>query len=651
MRRTHPGAHVASFQAPVDPRPGHSSARDRSTRDRSARDRSARHRSARHRSATAALAILALGALLATSFMVVEGSLPVRAGDDDGDARPRAVVIVGPSAERMEENMEQGERVAEQAEDAGFDVSRVFHPRATWGRVRERAEGAKLVVYLGHGNGWPSPYPPFQERTKNGFGLNPHEGDSAFQTEYQGGDPIRDKLRLADDAVVMLYFACYAAGSGELGQPRPSREIARQRADNYAAAFLDERVGAGVVFAFWTTQSWSLPRQLMRHGQTMDQVFRTPGSFPGSASGFVGTDDSYLDSSRISGARIHLDPHPEWDYSRSVTGDLDLTTDEWLGGSSPADGRAPELAELSVVGGSESASHGDPPAFSPNGDGIADDLTLRHVVSEPAWIDIKVTDTDGDVRRRLTSWSEGGAGTSTWGGEDQAGRHLPDGIYRITGTARDRGGDRSEPRSVDIVALGTLRAPAWSRSRIHSRDGDGVADQAGYSVQLTADATFSLRIEDGDGSVVRTIQGAGSRGEGPVMASWNGRTGAGAPVPDGHYWAVATATTELGTIATRSHIRVGAYGISLSDRTPTRGQRLTLRVLAVEPQSASAPSVRLAQPGLSPYSVSTSRVASGRYEVTVTLRSGGSAGMLNLTVSGTDAAGQTASWSRSVPLD
>ncbi|CAN5739850.1 hypothetical protein BH18CHL1_BH18CHL1_00110 [soil metagenome] len=635
MRRTHPGALRASFQAPVEPSP---------------RRRGARQADARRGRTTTALTMLTLAALLASALMVTGSAMPLRAGDD-GDARPRAVVVVGPSAERMAENMEHGEIVARQAEAAGFDVSRVYHPRATWGRVRERAEGANLLVYLGHGNGWPSPYPPFQERTKNGFGLNAHEGDSAFSTEYQGGDPIRDRLRLADNAVVMLYFACYASGRGELGQPRPSREVARQRADNFAAAFLDERVGAGAVFAFWTVQAWSLPRELMRRGQTMDQVFRTPGSFPGSASGFVGSDDSYLDSSRIRGARIHLDPHPEWDYSRSVTGDLGLTTDEWFGGSAPPDAAAPELSELSVVGDAGSISDGDPPAFSPNGDGIADEMTLRHRVSTPAWIDIRVTDAGGDVRRRLTSWSDGGEGRSTWGGEDDAGRHLPDGLYRISATARDQDGDRSEPLSLDVAALGTLRAPAWSRARIHSRDGDGVADEAGYTVQLTTDATFGLRIENAEGAPVRTIRGVGSRDQGPVTASWDGRNGTGAAVPDGRYWAVATATTAVGTITTRSLIRVGAYGISLSDRTPRRGQRITLHVLAVEPQGAAAPTVRLEQPGLAPYTVSTARLSGGRSEVSLTLRSGGSAGTLRLTVSGHDAGGQAASWSRSVPLD
>jgi len=209
----------------------------------------------------------------------------------------------------------------------------------------------------------------------------------------------------------------------------------------------------------------------------------------------------------------------------------------------------------------------------------------------------------------------------------------------------------SEPLSLDVAALGTLRAPAWSRARIHSRDGDGVADEAGYTVQLTTDATFGLRIENAEGAPVRTIRGVGSRDQGPVTASWDGRNGTGAAVPDGRYWAVATATTAVGTITTRSLIRVGAYGISLSDRTPRRGQRITLHVLAVEPQGAAAPTVRLEQPGLAPYTVSTARLSGGRSEVSLTLRSGGSAGTLRLTVSGHDAGGQAASWSRSVPLD
>jgi len=216
-------------------------------------------------------------------------------------------------------------------------VTRMFHPRATWARVRPALQGANLVVYFGHGNGWPSPYAPFQESTKNGFGLNGYEGAPAGKHVYYGGNVIRDKIRLADDAVVILYRSCYTAGNGEPDAPVPSRSVAVERADNFAAAFLHRNVGAGVVMAFGPRQRVDLAAQLMRPGRSMDDIFRTRSAQPGyGSSGWIGTNDFYVDSRRTKGARQHLDPHPSAGYYRAISGDLDLTTDEWRGGYTAA---------------------------------------------------------------------------------------------------------------------------------------------------------------------------------------------------------------------------------------------------------------------------------------------------------------------------
>ncbi|MBA2554314.1 MAG: hypothetical protein H0V10_11625, partial [Geodermatophilaceae bacterium] len=90
--------------------------------------------------------------------------------------RPKAVIIVGPSSGETSRYLGLGEAFADSAERYGFDVRRVYHPRATWSNVLANIQGAKLVINLGHGNGWPSPYPPYQTDTKNGLGLNAYEG-------------------------------------------------------------------------------------------------------------------------------------------------------------------------------------------------------------------------------------------------------------------------------------------------------------------------------------------------------------------------------------------------------------------------------------------------------------------------------------------
>jgi hypothetical protein len=239
----------------------------------------------------------------------------------------KAVVIVGPAGDSTSFFLDIGAKLANQAEAVGFDVRRIFHPRATTERVLDDLPGANLVVYLGHGNGWPSPYGPFQERTKNGFGLNPVAGGSQNNHVYRGANWIRNNIALAPNAVAILIGACYASGNGEPGMPIPSKDVAKQRVDNFAAGFLD--AGAGAVFAFGWDQRANYPSLLATSNKTMDEIFMTRAN--GSPSGWVGWNDDYLSSERTPGAKVHLDPHPSYGYYRALTGDMGMTAAEFRG--------------------------------------------------------------------------------------------------------------------------------------------------------------------------------------------------------------------------------------------------------------------------------------------------------------------------------
>ena len=93
-----------------------------------------------------------------------------------------------------------------------------------------------MFVYLGHGNGWPSIYPPFQTLTKDGLGLDPSSGADGSKHVYYGEDYIRDNIRFAPNAVVLLYHLCYASGNTEPGlaaghvrrRPRACRQLRRR---------------------------------------------------------------------------------------------------------------------------------------------------------------------------------------------------------------------------------------------------------------------------------------------------------------------------------------------------------------------------------------------------------------------------------------
>ena len=129
----------------------------------------------------------------------------------------------------------------------GATVTEIYSPNATWSRVVAAANGANVLIDMGHGNGSPSPYAPFQENTKDGLGLNATANHGDLNVKYYGATLIKSHIHLAKNSVVILRGMCYTAGNSEPGNPIPSVTAGRQRIDNFAAGFL--KIGARDVFA------------------------------------------------------------------------------------------------------------------------------------------------------------------------------------------------------------------------------------------------------------------------------------------------------------------------------------------------------------------------------------------------------------------
>ncbi len=160
---------------------------------------------------------------------------------------PKVVFVVGPTGKLTASFRRLADQAAEVAAHAGASVVKVYSPNATWAAASQALDGASIVVYLGHGNGWPSPYrdalyPP----TQNGFGLNPVAGVDDDAHQYFGEASV-EKLRLAPNAIVLLHYLCYASGNSEPGRAEGTRDQAIARVDNFAAGFL--RAGAAAVVA------------------------------------------------------------------------------------------------------------------------------------------------------------------------------------------------------------------------------------------------------------------------------------------------------------------------------------------------------------------------------------------------------------------
>ena len=204
----------------------------------------------RRLSAAIVVALLAVGLFAPASFA---------ATSTKSKAVPKVVFVVGPAGAATNGYRSQARAAAAIARKYTPDVIELYSPNATWPAVRDALQGASLVVYMGHGNGWPSKYrdalyPP----TQNGFGLNPKAGTGDYTHQYFGEASVGGQVKLAKNAIVLLNHLCYASGNTEPGLPEGNLAQAKQRVDNYAAGFI--QAGASAVIA----EAWSSPSYFVK---------------------------------------------------------------------------------------------------------------------------------------------------------------------------------------------------------------------------------------------------------------------------------------------------------------------------------------------------------------------------------------------------
>ena len=186
-------------------------------------------------------ALLLVAGVLAPTVVLARSSASV----------PKVVVVVGPSGSATSRYRGEARAAAIVARQYTPDVTEIYSPDATWPAVKEALQGASLVLYMGHGNGWPSPYrnalyPP----TQDGFGLNPTPGGDDATHQYFGESRIAANIHLAKDAVVLLNHLCYASGNSEPGLAEGTLDVAKQRVDNFAAGFIQAGASAVVAEAY-----------------------------------------------------------------------------------------------------------------------------------------------------------------------------------------------------------------------------------------------------------------------------------------------------------------------------------------------------------------------------------------------------------------
>jgi hypothetical protein len=234
----------------------------------------------------------------------------------------KVVIIVGATHSATPQYRTMADSIYAEAIKYSTNVTKVYSPNATWTAVKNAVAGASIVVYLGHGNGWPSPYtydPNYT--TKDGFGLNATAGNGDYNNKYYGEPYIRT-LTFAPNAIVILNHLCYASGNSEPGAAQPTLSVARQRVDNYASAFL--AAGARTVIAAGHESVEYYVRSLFTTRQTVDAMWRAAPNFHNHVMTYA--------SSRSPGYTYQMDPDSvSSGFYRAISGNLALSTSAVIG--------------------------------------------------------------------------------------------------------------------------------------------------------------------------------------------------------------------------------------------------------------------------------------------------------------------------------
>jgi putative cell wall-binding protein len=228
----------------------------------------------------------ALAALLTVcSALLLAAPSPAHA------AGHKVAIIVGPVGSLTPSYIEWAEHTAATAAARGATVARAYSPNATAANVLAAVADANIVIYYGHGSGFPNPYSAtLDPNVVNGWGLQgpnahgTHEDNWANGTlRYYGEAWITANARPAPNFVMIYSNACYAPGASEPGHPNATFDQARARVGYYSRGVLG--MGAAAYFAtdFWQGAA-TLVSQILDHPtKPFGEIFAAEPQYSASA--------------------------------------------------------------------------------------------------------------------------------------------------------------------------------------------------------------------------------------------------------------------------------------------------------------------------------------------------------------------------------
>ncbi len=226
------------------------------------------------------------------------------------------------------------------------NITKIYSPNATWAAVQAAAKGANILVYVGHGSGFPNPYIGYlQPNGDNGMGLNATAGNGNSNTKYYGENYMA-QLGLAANAVVILWHLCYASGDSEWGMAKSdpvSMPKAQTRVDGYASGFI--RGGAHAVIADGVGNISSYITGIFDKTTTIDDVWKSASNFHNHVTSWSSTRNAGY-TSQIDASLDN--PAADGDvYYRSMVSIPSLSTDSVVSGTATVTSPLPPFVSQS----------------------------------------------------------------------------------------------------------------------------------------------------------------------------------------------------------------------------------------------------------------------------------------------------------------
>jgi spore germination protein YaaH/flagellar hook assembly protein FlgD len=185
-------------------------------------------------------------------------------------------------------------------------------------------------------------------------------------------------------------------------------------------------------------------------------------------------------------------------------------------------------------------SSATPTTISPNGDGQSDSTYLRMAADTTVGGFARIISSTGTVKR-VWKVAPARSGVWSWNGHDWAGTMVPDGRYTYRLDGYDLAGNRTI-RDMTVGVDRTVRSLRWSSASF--RPSSGGTSRIEFALARAAHVKVAIYLGH---TLVRTVAADWSLAAGSYHWTWNGRTAAKVLVAPGHYTAVVTATSWIGT--------------------------------------------------------------------------------------------------------